>query len=210
MRYRSILIAAVVSITPAIASAQSLFIPRGDHGVEGSASWSVGPSSTGVETHAGVSLDGRIDLGIGFNRYNVDLGDTDSPFTEWTPFVTYFVFKEQDDKTPVSLAVHGQAFFDNFEGDDSGWYVLAGSSLFKRLEMTSKFALYPYLGFSLAHESYTFGGGPAETATYLTRQLGVHALATLGKGAWLRFSLDEHSFRRETYRAARAAFVKRF
>ena len=61
----------------------------------------------------------------------------------------------------------------------------------------------------LAHESYTFGEGPAERATYLTRLFGVHGLITIFDGTWVRLSVDEHSFRRETYRAVRAAFVKR-
>jgi hypothetical protein len=32
----------------------------------------------------------------------------------------------------------------------------------------------------------------------------------MGSDAWLRITAEEHSFRRETYRAVRAAFVKRF
>lgn len=187
--------------------AQSLFIPSGERAAEGSVSWSVGPFSNGLETHGGVSLDGRWDVGFGFNRYSVDLDGDKSTFTEWTPFVRYFVFKEDDDGTPVSLAASAQFFQDNFEGDDEGRYVLAGSQLFKKLTLTDVLTLYPFVGFSLAAESYRFGDGPAERAIYLTRQFGIHALISVADQGWVRVSAEEHSFRRETYRAARLAYM---
>jgi hypothetical protein len=208
---RSILIA--VSLTLLFSSAafsQSLFILQGERAAEGSVGWSVGPFSDGIETHGAVSLDGRWDVGVGFNRYAADLGgEDDSIFTEWTPFVRYFLFKEDDDATPVSFAAHAQYFQDNFDDDDTGWYVLGGGQLFKKLTLADGFALYPYVGFSLAGESYTFGGD-TERAVYITRQFGVHGQVTMGSDAWLRITAEEHSFRRETYRAVRAAFVKRF
>jgi hypothetical protein len=70
--------------------------------------------------------------------------------------------------------------------------------------------LYPYVGFSLAADSYSFGGGGAEYSVYLTRQLGVHATIALGTAAWLRVTAEEHAFRRETYRGARVAYARRF
>ncbi len=192
------------------ASSQSLFILQGERAIEGAVGWSVGPFSNGVETHGGVSLDGRWDVGFGFNRYSVDLGgEDDNVLTEWTPLVRYFLFKEDDDATPVSFAAHGQLFKDSFDGEDSGWYVLAGGELYKKLALTEGFALYPFVGFSLAGESYTLGGD-TERAVYLTRQLGIHAQLALGTEAWLRITAGEHSFRRETYRAVRGAFVRRF
>ena len=192
-------------------SAQSLFILQGERAGEASGGWSVGPFSNGIEIHAGASLDGRWDVGFGFNRYKVDFGGADdTTLTEWTPFVRYFLFKEADDATPVSLAVHGQFFSDSFDGEDEGWYVLAGGQLFKTLTVSEGFALYPYVGFSLASESYTFGGGDAERAVYLTRQFGLHGQLRIRENAWVRITAEEHSFRRETYRAARAAYVMRF
>nr|MBA3269575.1 hypothetical protein [Acidobacteriota bacterium] len=137
-------------------------------------------------------------------------GEDDSTFTEWTPFARYFLFKEDDDATPVSLAAHAQFVKSNFDGDDDGWYVLAGGELYKKLALTDGFSLYPYVGFSLAGESYTVGGGNADRAVYLTRQFGVHGQVELGTDTWLRLTAEEHSFRRETYRAVRVAFVRRF
>ncbi len=90
---------------------------------KGRSAWSVGPFSNGIETHGAFRSDGRWDVGLGFNRYQVDFGGADdTTLTEWTPFVRYFLFKEDDDATPVSLAVHGQYFADDFDGDDDGWY----------------------------------------------------------------------------------------
>lgn len=200
-----------LAVTASPGLAQSLFIVQGERAAEGSVGWSVGPFSNGLETHGGVSLDGRWDVGFGLNRYWVDLGgEDDSTITEWTPFVRYFLFKESDDLTPVSFAAHAQFFQDNYEGDDEGWYVLAGGQVFKKLELAEGLALYPYVGFSLAGESYSFGGGEAERAVYITRQLGVFGLIAIGTDAWLRITAEEHSFRRETYRAVRVAFVRRF
>jgi hypothetical protein len=209
--HRCIAALAFIVVVAAPASGQSLFILQGERAAEGSIGWSVGPFSNGVETHGAVSLDGRWDLGFGFNRYAADFGGAaDSVFTEWSPFVRYFLFKEDDDATPVSIAAHAALFQDNFDNDDDAWYVLAGGQLFKKLTLTDSVALYPYVGFALAGESYTFGGAEAERAVYITRQFGVHGQISVGTEAWLRVTAEEHSFRRETYRAARVAFVRRF
>jgi len=209
---RIVLLAATLTLVATnAASAQSLFILQGERAAEGSVAWSVGPFSNGIETHGGVSLDGRWDVGFGFNRYDADFGGPDdTTFTEWTPVVRYFLFKEDDDATPVSFAVHGQYFHDNFDGDDGGWYVLAGGQLYKKFTLVDGFAVYPYVGFSIAGESYTIGGGEAERAIYLTRQFGVHGQIRMTDNSWARLTVEEHSFRRETYRALRAAYVMRF
>ncbi|HUE88925.1 MAG TPA: hypothetical protein VMO26_22835 [Vicinamibacterales bacterium] len=200
-----------VALAVAPAAGQSLFIVQGERAAEGSVGWSVGPFSNGLETHGAVSLDGRWDAGFGFNRYAADFGGQDDTIlTEWSPFVRYFLFKEDDDATPVSFAAHAAFFQDNFDGDDEGWYVLAGGQLYKKFTLDETLALYPFVGFSLAGESYTFGGGEAERAVYLTRQFGVHGQIPLGAAAWLRVTAEEHSFRRETYRAIRVAYVRRF
>jgi hypothetical protein len=193
------------------ASAQSLFIDRGQHAAEGSIAWSVGPFSNGVEVHAAVSLGGRWDVGFGFNRYLADFGGADdTTLTEWTPFVRYFIYKESDDGTPVSLVATSAFFVDDFEGGSKGWYALAGAQLFKRFALSERFAVLPYVGFSLAGESFSVGGGDPDRSVYLTRQFGVHGQISAGTDAWLRVTVEEHSFRRETYRAVRAAYVRRF
>jgi hypothetical protein len=210
MRVSGLLAAAFLS-TVAAASAQSLFIQQGERAVEGALAWSVGPFSNGVETHGAISFDGRWDVGFGFNRYAADFGGSDDTMlNEWTPFVRYFLFKENDDSTPVSLAAHAAAFLDDFDGDDEGWYVLAGAQLYKKLAMGDGFDLYPYAGFSLAGESFSFGQAEADKALYITRQFGVHGQISLGNDAWLRVTAEEHSFRRETYRAVRVAYMRRF
>ena len=208
---RSFLAAALLTLFASTASSQSLFILQGERAIEGSVAWSVGPFSNGVETHGSFSPNGRWDVGFGFNRYQVDFGGADdTTLTEWTPFVRYFLFKEDDDATPVSLAVHGQYFADDFEGGDDGWYVLAGSQLFKRLTLSDGFSLFPYVGFSFALESFSAGGSDADRSVYLTRQFGVHAQLRMTDDGWIRLTVEEHSFRRETYRAARVAYLVRF
>lgn len=207
---RALLVASLVLGGAWKASAQSLFIQDGERAAEGSAAWSVGPSSNGVELHGAASLNGRWDIGFGFNRYTFDVPGGDQTLREWTPFVRYLLFKETDDAVPVSLAVHGQYFRDDYEGDDEGWYALVGGAVVKRLGLTDGFALYPYLGFSLATESYTFADADPARATYLTRQLGVHGWLTLTEDLWVRLTAEEHAFRRETYRAVRVAVVGRF
>jgi hypothetical protein len=124
--------------------------------------------------------------------------------------VRYFFFKEDDDGTPISFAAHGAFFQGHFDDDDEAWYVLAGGQLYKKLALSDALSLYPYVGFSLAGESSTFGGGEAERAVYLTRQFGVHGQISLGADTWFRITAEEHSFRRETFRAARVALVRRF
>jgi hypothetical protein len=193
------------------ASAQSLFILQGQHAAEGAVAWSVGPFSNGVETYIALSLNGRWDVGFGFNRYLADFGGgDDTTLTEWTPFVRYFFFKEDDDSTPVTVAAHSAFFVDDFEGGNEGWYGLVGGQLYKKLSVSEGFALIPYVGFSLAAESYSFGQSDADRAFYITREFGVHGQISLGTVAWLRVSAEEHSFRRETYRALGVAYVRRF
>lgn len=199
----------LVLLGAADSSAQSLFIATGDRAVEGAAGWSVGPFSQGVETSGAVSLDGRWDVGFGVNWYKADFGGaSDTTLVEWTPFARYFLFKEEEDGSAVSLAVHGQ-FFKTDYGSEEGWYALAGGQLFKKLELNDDVALYPFVGFFVAGESYP-AGGTAERALYLTRQFGVHGQITLGQDLWVRVSAEEHGLRRENFRAARVALVRRF
>lgn len=209
---RRILLCVVLSLPAASpAAAQSLFVLTGERAVEGSVAWSVGPFSNGIETLAALSLDGRWDVGFGVNRYAADFGGPDdTTLIEWTPFARYFIFKEDDDAVPLSLAVHAQYFRDHVDGQANGWYVLAGGQLFKKFVLTDGFALHPYVGFALAGESSPLGGDTSERSVYLTRQFGVHGQLTLTDDAWLRVTVEEHAFRRETYRAVRAAYVVRF
>lgn len=207
---KPLVLASLMVISASVASGQSLFVADGERAAEGSVAWSVGPSSNGVEVHGAASLNGRWDVGFGVNRFNVDVPGGDQRFSEWTPFVRYFLFKEDDDSVPVSLSVSGQYFQDNYQGDDEGRYALFGATVAKRLTLSDGFSLYPYLGFALATESYTFGDADPARSTYLTRQLGVHGLVTLTDGLWLRVTAEEHAFRRETYRAVRVAVVGRF
>jgi hypothetical protein len=193
------------------AYAQSLFILQGDHAAEGAVGWSVGSFSNGIELHGALSIDGRWDIGFGFNRYVADFGGADDTvLNEWSPFLRYFLFKEDDDGTPVSFAAHAAVFLDDYEGEGDGWYVLGGGQLFKKLAMSDGFSLYPFVGFSLAAESFSSGGSESESAVYLTRQFGVHGQIALGSNAWLRVTAEEHSFRRETFRAVRLAYLRRF
>jgi hypothetical protein len=195
------------------AAAQSLYLEPAQRAVEATAGWSVGPSSDGLETTFAVAFDGRLDAGIAFNRYDVDFGDgTGITFREYAPFVRYFAVKEGHDGAPVSLALHGQYFTDDYDDEDTGWYVMTGATIYKRLGLSKRFNLYPFIGFSFVGESYSYDGGPDERAVYLTRNLGMHAAIPLGaRGTTLlRFTVEEQAFRRETYRAARVGIIQRF
>jgi hypothetical protein len=203
----SVLVLGLVGPAPA----QSLFVLQGERAAEGSVAWSVGAFSNGLEVHGAASLDGRWDVGFGLNWYESDLGGPGTTtLTEWSPFVRYFFYKEDDDGTPVSLAAHAALFQGNYEGGEEGWYTLAGGQLYKKFTLSDVLALYPYVGFSLALESSSFSGSEAERSLSLTRQLGVHGQIALSPDAWLRVTAEEQSFRRETYRAARIAYVRRF
>src|SRR5215207_3329469 len=162
---RILVLIGVLLVAARSAGAQSLFVLQGERAAEGSIAWSVGPFSNGIEVHGGASLDGRWDVGFGVNRYDVDLGGADdATLTEWTPFVRYFLFKETDDGTPVSLAAKGQFFKDDFGGSDEGWYLLAGGELYKKLALADGIAVYPYIAFSFAAESLSLGGADPDRA----------------------------------------------
>jgi hypothetical protein len=212
MRWLVIVLVTLVGAgVAAPAPAQAVFKAQGVRAIEGSIAWSVGPFSNGIETHVAGSLDGRWDIGFGYNRFAADFGgEDDTTLNEWTPFARYFLYKEADDDAPVSLAVHAALFLDDYESSAEGWYALAGGQLFKRFGLANTVAIYPSVGFSLAAESFAFGDSDRERALYLTRQLGVHTLVSVGTDAWLRISAEEHAFRRETFRAVRAAYIRRF
>ena len=206
-------LACVFLVAAAAPSAsQSLYVPLGERAVEVSAGWSVGPSSNGLETHVSMSLDGRWDAGIAFNRYNVNFDDgSDSTFNEYAPFARFFVVKEEDGGAPVSLSVNAQLFVDDYPAEgDKGRFVQVGATVYKSLKISDNFEMQPFAGFAFVAESYTFGGGDAETAQYLTRDFGLH-FTTATDRAWIwRATLLEQSFRRETYRGLRLAGIRRF
>jgi hypothetical protein len=197
----------VCSMTVAPAYGQSLHLKEGERGVEASAGWSVGPASNGLETHVAVSVNGRVDVGTGISRYTLSFDD--SSFRESSAFVRVFLVKEQHG-APVSLSVGAQVFVDDYGTDDSGRYVQLGTTVYKSFKLSEHFSLHPYAGFAFVAESYRFGDGPAERAQYLTRDFGLHFTTRVDRPWLLRLTVLEQSFRRETYRGARAAVLRRF
>src|SRR5690242_3846042 len=87
----------ILAISAAPASAQSAYLNRGERAVEGTVGWSVGPSSKGVESVAAVSLDGRVDVGVGIAHYTYTFDDgSTSSFKEYAPFVRFFPVKQTE------------------------------------------------------------------------------------------------------------------
>ena len=126
----------------------------------------------------------------------------------YAPLVRYFAVKQQSG-APISLSINGQVFVDDYGTSDKGSYGKIGTTVYRDVKVTDGFSLQPFLGFSFVAESYTFGDGPAATAQYLTRDLGVH-FTTGTKRPWiLRLTLEEQAFRQETYRAARISVIRR-
>lgn len=208
---RLVLCAALCLTAAASANAQSLYLAHGDRAAEATAGWSVGPSSNGLELTAGISLDGRTDVGLTYGRYTYTFDDGfKSTFGEYAPFVRFFAFKEQHG-SPVSLSLNAQIFLDDYSAEgDSGKYIQAGTTVYKQFALSRRFSLQPYVGFAFVAESYAFGGGPAERARYLTRDLGLHVTTATDRPWIVRVTLAEQSFRRETYRGARIGLIRRF
>lgn len=193
------------------AAAQSLYLNHGERAVEAGAGWSVGPSSNGLELTAGASLDGRIDVGLTYGRYTYTFDDgSTSTFGEYAPYVRFFAFKEQHG-APVSISLNAQLFVDDYAAEgDSGKYIQIGTTVYKQLDLSDRFSLQPFVGFAFVAESYAFGGGAAERAQYLTRDVGLHFTTAIDRPWLVRVTLAEQSFRRETYRGARLSVIRRF
>jgi hypothetical protein len=190
------------------AAAQSLYLDNGERAVQGYAGWSTGPSSTGAEFLGSIGF-GRVDVGLGIAHYTYTFDDgSKSSFTEYAPLVRYFAVK-QTAGAPISLSINGQLFFDDYGTSDKGSYGKVGTTVYRDVKVTDGFSLQPYIGFAFVAESYTFGDGPAQTAQYLTRDLGVHFTTGTTRPWVLRLTLEEQAFRRETYRAARVSVIRR-
>jgi len=207
MRVRGVLLLVCLAAGPV--EAQSLYLDKGETAVEGYAGWSTGPSSTGAEFLASVGLRGTVDVGVGIAHYTYTFSDgSTSSFTEYAPLVRYFAVKQQSG-APLSLSLNGQIFFDDYGTADKGKYVKLGGTVYRDVKVSTGFSLQPYLGFAFVAESYTFGDAPAETAQYLTRDLGVHFTTSPTRPWVLKLTLEEQAFRQETYRAARLAVIRR-
>lgn len=188
--------------------AQSLFTEKGDRAVEASVGWSVGPASNGVETILGMSLDGRTDVGIWISRYTLDFGGGfKTSFLEYAPYVKYFGIQEEDG-APVSLSLDAQLFIGDYDPGESGRYIQLGPTIYKAFRLNDRLSMYPFAGFAYVAESYTFGG-ETERAQYLTRDFGIDFTTPVNDRWFMKFTAEERSFRRETYRAARIALVGR-
>lgn len=197
--------------TAAPASAQSLYLKKGENAVEGSIAWSVGPASNGTEGVVSAGFDGKVDVGVMIARYTYTFDDgSDSTFNEYAPFVRFFPIKEAaNGGPPVSLSINGQVFLDDYRTPDTGRYVQIGTTVYKNLKLSEGCAIQPYLGFAFVAESYSFGGAPAARAQYLTRDIGLHLTSAPDRPWVFRLTLAEQSFRRETYRAARVSVIRR-
>lgn len=77
------------------------------------------------------------------------------------------------------------------------------------LKIADRWSVQPFVGFGFVAESYAFGGGPAQRAQHLTRGLGLHFTTPTGRPWFVRLTLAEQGFRRETYRGARVSVVRR-
>lgn len=196
------------TLTAVPASAQSLYLDKGEKAVEGYAGWSTGPASTGAEFLGSVGF-GRVDVGVGIAHYTYTFEDgSTSSFTEYAPLLRYFAVKQRSG-APISLSINGQLFVDDYGTSDKGSYGKLGTTVYRDVKVTDGFSLQPYIGFAFVAESYTFGDGPAATAQYLTRDLGVHFTTTPTRPWVLKLTLEEQAFRQETYRAARIAVIRR-
>jgi len=204
------LIALLVLALAGPASAQSLYLEKGEKAVEGSLAWSVGPSSNGTEGLIGAGF-GRVDVGLQIARYTYTFDEgSKSVFKEYAPFVRFFPIKQGGNGgPPVSLSINGQVFLDDYSTSDTGRYLQIGTTVYKNLKLSDGFAIQPYLGFAFVAESYSFGGAPAARAQYLTRDIGLHVTTAPAKPWVLRLTLLEQGFRRETYRAARVSVIRR-
>jgi hypothetical protein len=192
------------------AVAQSLHLPAGTNGIELSAGWSVGPSSNGIETFVGGSIGGKVDIGVQLSHYEATFDDGfTSHWEDYAPLVRWFPVKEQGG-APVSLSVSGQFFIDDYESDeDSGKFVQIGPTVYKAFTLGNGWAITPFAGFGFVAESYSFGGAPADNAQYLTRDFGLHFTSPVDSSWMVRFTLLDQSFRRETYRGARVALIRK-
>ena len=193
------------------AAAQSLHLPAGTNGAAVEAGWAVGPISKGVESVFAASIDGRVDVGVQVSHYTLTFDDgSEASFEDYAPFVRWFAVKQQSG-APVSLAVSGQLFIDDYEAEsDSGKYVQLAANVYKALGLKNGWSITPFGGFAFVAESYAFGGGPSEEAQYLTRDFGIHFVSPEDRPWMLRFTLLDQSFRRETYRSARVGVIRRF
>jgi hypothetical protein len=154
---------ALASVRPA--SAQSLFLDRGQNGVSFVAGWSVGPSSNGVETETAVGLDGRLDVGLGISRTPTTLATDSSRRSTKLPRSFGHRLKEPQG-SPVSVAEC--AAFRGFHSaeQDTGRYVQAGMTAFKALKLGDRVDLSPSSGSFWSPSPASFAGDPPERATY--------------------------------------------
>jgi hypothetical protein len=207
---RIVCLCGLMTIAPPLC-AQSLYLNEGERAIDAGVAWSVGPSSNGTEVVVSVSPTSRVDLGLMIARYTYTFDDgSKSTFKEFAPFVRFFPVKETQDGAPVSVAVSGQVFVDDYSAEgDSGKYVQLGTTVYKNFALSSRFALQPFVGFAFVAESYAFGGGAPDRAQYLTRDIGLHFTTATDQPWFFRMTVAEQSFRRETYRGARIAVVRR-
>lgn len=208
------MIRAIVSLVCVLlagpAAAQSLFVEQGYRGGEAGIGWAVGPSSTGVEGIFGVSVDGRTDVGIWINRYDIDLGGGNNlSFRELAPFVKFFAIEEENG-APVSVSLDAQLFFADYDNDDSGRYLQAGPTVYKTFRLHDRLSFHPFAGFKFVSESYTPDGGDSVSERYLARDFGLIFTTPIDERWMLKATAEERSFRRETYRSVRIALVGLF
>ena len=207
MRRLAVVCLLVLAGSPA--AAQSLYLAQGQHAASAGVGWSTGPASSGVESEFSVGF-GRVDLGVGISHYTFtpDTGEK-SAWTEYAPFARVFLFREMTG-APVSVAVGGQFFVDDFALDNSGHYGQVSATVYKWIPVSDHFAIQPFGGFGFVAESYRYGGGDRQRAQYLTRDFGLNLSTAIDRPWMVLVTFRDQAFRTESYRSVRLSFIRKW
>ncbi|HEU0014170.1 MAG TPA: hypothetical protein VFQ45_10825 [Longimicrobium sp.] len=206
MRLRLLVVPLLLCAAPA--GAQSLYLQPGQHGVEASAGWSSADDTGGPEVFLSVGIAGRVDVGVGLFRYE-ETYDSDVTYDEIGPFVRWFLVKQGERQWPVSVALLGQAYFDEYENGDEADYYQFGPTFYRAVLLPQGLTLYPFAGFAVMTESYTEAGGAAERTTFIERDLGLHLTTRTDRPLSFGLTFIESGYNIGTYRDVRISAMLR-
>jgi hypothetical protein len=183
------------------ARAQGIFIEKGDPDtISATVGGGVFKDAWGAGIAGGYSYRGVFDVGLDFTRFAYTNGDNNTlAGYSVAPYATWHLFRHDVDELPVSIAATfaAQRIFYTGNGPVSnpeGWGLVAGGSVYRRLEFGTSIVFIPeaFVGLDISSTRFYTSAGDQNSGNTANPSVNYRAPSTYSVRALLKPNLLLH------------------